>query len=78
MNNISQEQAVDLAVKFARESKLDEFVVAGAYLVENENFPYWRVLLHFVDNHEDMLGLPQDIGINVDKSTGRTWALKSL
>ncbi len=78
MTKISKEEAIELAIKCANDLKLKESIVAGAYRVEDNGDPYWRVLLEFVDNADVILELPQDIGINVDESTGRAWMLKSL
>ena len=78
MTKISKEEAIELAVKCAKDLKLKESVVAGAYRVEDEGNPYWRVLLEFVDDGDEILELQQGVGINVEESTGIAWMPRSL
>ena len=78
MSLMPKEKAIELAIKCAEDLKLKESIVVGAYRVEDEGDPYWRVLLEFIGNDDGMLGLPQGVGVNVDELTGSAWVLKSL
>jgi hypothetical protein len=78
MTALTKDEAIAIAVQYAREQKLDEFEVDGAYLSDDEDGPYWRVMLGFVDCPDDLLGLPDTNTINVRVSTRMPWVIESL
>lgn len=78
MNAITKDAAVEIALRYAKDRELASFEFCAAYLCENEDGSIWNVILSFVKELNDTVGLPTDVTIHVDSKTGRVWSIMSL
>jgi len=75
---ISESEAVDIAVRHARQLKIDG-VFDGVYRGDGEDGrPYWRILFELNGVAPEARALYGTVGINVDALTGEPSAMENM